>query len=69
MDRINTWLEIDAEEGRWESGGFLRRKLNEVGKQEAIIGISGCLASTIAGHVPVKAVGAEKVRLPNAPES
>ena len=68
MDRINNHLEIEPEAVCRQIEEFLKLKLLEMGKQGAIIGISGGLDSAIAAYVLVKAIGQNKVRLLYLPD-
>ena len=68
MDRINNDLEIEPETICRQIEEFLRLKLQELGKQGIIIGISGGFDSAVAAYVSVRAVGQDKVRLLNLPD-
>jgi NAD+ synthase len=68
MDRLSNYLAIEPETVCLQIEKFLRLKLQQLGKQGIIIGISGGFDSAIAAYVAVKAVGCDKVRLLNLPD-
>ena len=68
MDPTKGNVEIDPQTTSQQIEAFLRRKLEELGKQGIIIAISGGFDSALAAYLSVRALGSENVRLLNMPE-
>ena len=68
MDRIGNHLEIEPETICLQIQRFLCLKLQELGKQGILIGISGGLDSAIAAYLSSNAIGHDRVRLLYLPD-
>jgi NAD+ synthase len=68
MDRIGNHMEIEPQATCLQMERFLRGKLQELGKQGILIGISGGFDSAIAAYVSCKAIGHDHVRLLHLPD-
>lgn len=68
MEWMNDQLDVNPESACRQMEQFLRRKLEELGKDGLLIGLSGGFDSTLAAYVSVRAVGKGRVRLLNLPE-
>jgi NAD+ synthase len=68
MDRIDARLTIDPEATTGEIVAFLQRQWSVLGKDGAILGLSGGMDSAIAAYLSARAMGRENVRLLNLPE-
>lgn len=68
MDQIELALEIEPQSTCQQIEDFLKRKLEELGKEGILIGISGGLDSAVAAYLSVRAIGREKISLLNLPD-
>lgn len=68
MEWIKERLQLDAEESCRQIEATLREKLQELGRDGIVIGLSGGLDSAVTAFLAVRSVGRENVTLLNLPD-